>query len=375
MKYLILLLLASNYAFSLLICGDSAVTLNYANRDELNSQLYNAIKNKCVTEQDRKNLFHDLIHYSQSQVTDETLPIISNFLSINLGIDSALEFQTLYKYNDAKMGELNFSQLRELIRYAPEKITNHLYLFSNEKKLQLIELIDLYHAGYDRDALLSQFINEHPSKEVLDAITIAKLDINVPEVLETVCSYIYAKDEFIYSDISSMSLSSIEEISNELDTTVKEIKTEIKVFGADENVVCEGISISELLYDMKEDQLSYFREDLQESLMSQNLTAQNAQNFVPVTYSKDSKLVNFEEVVFSMDLSIDESCSKTPKFYNTLELRIYNTLNRYIREGFAIPNLIHQYTDKITGCKVKADIVALETKEEGIEFNDFVRGL
>ena len=174
MKYLILLLLASNYAFSLLICGDSAVTLNYANRDELNSRLYNAIKNKCVTEQDRKNLFHDLIHYSQSQVTDETLPIISNFLSINLGIDSALEFQTLYKYNDAKMGELNFSQLRELIRYAPEKITNHLYLFSNEKKLQLIELIDLYHAGYDRDALLSQFINEHPSKEVLDAITIAK---------------------------------------------------------------------------------------------------------------------------------------------------------------------------------------------------------
>ena len=130
MKYLILLLLASNYAFSLLICGDSAVTLNYANRDELNSQLYNAINNKCVTEQDRKNLFHDLIHYSQSQVTDETLPIISNFLSINLGIDSALEFQTLYKYNDVKMGELNFSQLRELIRYAPEKITNHLYLFS-----------------------------------------------------------------------------------------------------------------------------------------------------------------------------------------------------------------------------------------------------
>jgi len=375
MKYLILLLLASNYAFSLLICGDSAVTLNYANRDELNSQLYNAINNKCVTEQDRKNLFHDLIHYSQSQVTDETLPIISNFLSINLGIDSALEFQTLYKYNDVKMGELNFSQLRELIRYAPEKITNHLYLFSNEKKLQLIELIDLYHAGYDRDALLSQFINEHPSKEVLDAITIAKLDINVPKVLETVCSYIYAKDEFIYEDISSMSLSSIEEISNELDTTVKEIKTEIKAFGADENVVCEGISISELLYDMKEDQLYYFRDDLQESLMSQNLTAQNAQNFVPVTYSKDSKLVNFEEVVFSMDLSIDEYCSKTPKFYNTLELRIYNTLNRYIREGFAIPNLIHQYTDKITGCKVKADIVALETKEEGIEFNDFVRGL
>ncbi len=375
MKYLILLLLASNYAFSLLICGDSAVTLNYANRDELNSQLYNAINNKCVTEQDRKNLFHDLIHYSQSQVTDETLPIISNFLSINLGIDSALEFQTLYKYNDVKMGELNFSQLRELIRYAPEKITNHLYLFSNEKKLQLIELIDLYHAGYDRDALLSQFINEHPSKEVLDAITIAKLDINVPKVLETVCSYIYAKDEFIYEDISSMSLSSIEEISNELDTTVKEIKTEIKVFGADENVVCEGISISELLYDMKEDQLYYFRDDLQESLMSQNLTAQNAQNFVPVTYSKDSKLVNFEEVVFSMDLSIDEYCSKTPKFYNTLELRIYNTLNRYIREGFAIPNLIHQYTDKITGCKVKADIVALETKEEGIEFNEFVRGL
>ena len=375
MKYLILLLLASNYAFSLLICGDSAVTLNYANRDELNSRLYNAIKNKCVTEQDRKNLFHDLIHYSQSQVTDETLPIISNFLSINLGIDSALEFQTLYKYNDAKMGELNFSQLRELIRYAPEKITNHLYLFSNEKKLQLIELIDLYHAGYDRDALLSQFINEHPSKEVLDAITIAKLDINVPKVLETVCSYIYAKDEFIYEDISSMSLSSIEEISNELDTTVKEIKTEIKAFGADENVVCEGISISELLYDMKEDQLYYFRDDLQESLMSQNLTAQNAQNFVPVTYSKDSKLVNFEEVVFSMDLSIDEYCSKTPKFYNTLELRIYNTLNRYIREGFAIPNLIHQYTDKITGCKVKADIVALETKEEGIEFNEFVRGL
>ncbi|MBJ01026.1 MAG: hypothetical protein CME67_07320 [Halobacteriovoraceae bacterium] len=375
MKYLILLLLASNYAFSLLICGDSAVTLNYANRDELNSQLYNAINNKCVTEQDRKNLFHDLIHYSQSQVTDETLPIISNFLSINLGIDSALEFQTLYKYNDVKMGELNFSQLRELIRYAPEKITNHLYLFSNEKKLQLIELIDLYHAGYDRDALLSQFINEHPSKEVLDAITIAKLDINVPKVLETVCSYIYAKDEFIYEDISSMSLSSIEEISNELDTTVKEIKTEIKAFGADENVVCEGISISELLYDMKEDQLYYFRDDLQESLMSQNLTAQNAQNFVPVTYSKDSKLVNFEEVVFSMDLSIDEYCSKTPKFYNTLELRIYNTLNRYIREGFAIPNLIHQYTDKITGCKVKADIVALETKEEGIEFNEFVRGL
>lgn len=375
MKYLILLLLTSNYAFSLLICGDSAVTLNYANRDELNSQLYNAINNKCVTEQDRKNLFHDLIHYSQSQVTDETLPIISNFLSINLGIDSALKFQTLYKYNDVKMGELNFSQLRELIRYAPEKITNHLYLFSNEKKLQLIELIDLYHAGYDRDALLSQFINEHPSKEVLDAITIAKLDINVPKVLETVCSYIYAKDEFIYEDISSMSLSSIEEISNELDTTVKEIKTEIKAFGADENVVCEGISISELLYDMKEDQLYYFRDDLQESLMSQNLTAQNAQNFVPVTYSKDSKLVNFEEVVFSMDLSIDEYCSKTPKFYNTLELRIYNTLNRYIREGFAIPNLIHQYTDKITGCKVKADIVALETKEEGIEFNEFVRGL